>query len=82
MKIHVLVLEFLAFYFRGVQLVSFIVLSIGSSNQCFVDKDDEVDESVLMDVDMVVVVNARDDMEIHNNAMEVDQDLQDLMEID
>jgi len=81
MKIHVLVLEFLAFYFRGVQLVSLIVLSIGSSNQCFVDKDDEVDESVLMDVDMVVVVNARDDKEIHNDAMEVDQDLQDLMEI-
>jgi len=46
-----------------------------------VDKGDEVDESVLMDVDMVVVVNARDDMEIHNDAMEVDQDLQDLMEI-
>jgi len=61
--------------------VSLIVLSIGSSNQCFVDKDDEVDESVLMDVDMVVVVNARDDKEIHNDAMEVDQDLQDLMEI-
>ena len=61
--------------------MSLIVLSIGSSNQCFVDKDDEVDESVLMDVDMVVVVNARDDMEIHNDAMEVDQDLQDLMEI-
>ena len=55
--------------------MSLIVLSIGSSNQCFVDKDDEVDESVLMDVDMVVVVNARDDMEIHNDAMEVDQDL-------
>ena len=62
--------------------MSLIVLSIGSSNQCFVDKDDEVDESVLMDVDKVVVVNARDDMEIHNDAMEGDQDLQDLMEID
>ena len=46
------------------------------------DKDDEVDESVLMDVDRVVVVNARYDMEIHNDAMEADQDLQDLMEID
>ena len=62
--------------------MSLIVLSIGSSNQCFVDKDDEVDESVLMYVDRVVVVNARDDMEIHNDDVEVDQDLQDLMEID
>ena len=72
MKMHLLVLEFLTFYLHGVQLVSLIVLSIGSSNQCFVDKDDEQDESVTMDVDRVVVVNARDDMEIHNNAMEVD----------
>ena len=34
-----------------------------------------------MDVYRVVVVKARDDMEIDNNPMEVDNDLQDLMEI-
>ena len=42
---------------------------------------DELDESVPMDVDRVVVVNARDDMEIDNDPMGVDNDLQDLMEI-
>ena len=81
MKIHLLVFEFLAFYLHGVQLVSLIVLSIASPNHCFVDKDDEQDESVTMDVDRIVVVNARDDMEIHNDPMEVNQDLLDLMEI-
>ena len=50
MKIHLLVLEFLAFYLHGVQLVSLIVLSIGSPNQCFVNKVDELNESVPMDV--------------------------------
>ena len=39
------------------------------------DKDDELDESVPMDVDRVVVLNAGDDMEIDNDTMEVDQDL-------
>jgi hypothetical protein len=32
MKIHLHVLEFVALYIRGVQLVSLIVLSIGSLN--------------------------------------------------
>jgi hypothetical protein len=45
-------------------------------------KDDELDESVTMDVDRVVVVNALDDMEIHDDPMVVNQDLLDLMEID
>jgi len=81
MKMHLLVLEFVAFYLRGVQLVSLIVLSIGSPNQCFVNKVDELNESVPMDVDRVVVVKAQDDMEIDNDPMEVDNDLQDLMEI-
>jgi len=61
--------------------VSLIVLSIGSPNQCFVNKVDELNESVPIDVDKVVLVKARDDMEIDNNPMEVDNDLQDLMEI-
>jgi hypothetical protein len=74
MKMHLLVLEFMALYFRGVQLVSLIVLSIGSLNQCFMNKVDELNESVPMDMDNVVVVKARDDMEIDN-------DLQDIMEI-
>ena len=81
MKIHLLVLEFVAFYLHGVQLVSLIVLSIGSPNQCFVNKVDELNESVPMDVDRVVVVKARDDMEIDNDPMEADNDLQDIMEI-
>ena len=81
MKMHLLVLEFVALYIRGVQLVSLIVLSIGSPNQCFVNKVDELNESVPMDVDRVVVVNVRDDMEIDNDPMEVDNDLQDIMEI-
>ena len=78
---HLLILEFVAFYLRGVQLVSLIVLSIGSLNQCFVNKVDELNKSVPMDVDRVVVVKARDDMEIDNDPMEVDNDLQDIMEI-
>ena len=45
------------------------------------NKVDELNESVPMDVDRVIVVKARDDMEIDNNPMEVDNDLQDLMEI-
>ena len=52
--------------------MSLIVLNIGSPNQCFVDKDDELDESAPMDVDRVVEVNARDDMEIDNDPVEVD----------
>ena len=55
--------------------MSLIVLSIGSPNQCFVNKVDELNESVPMDVDRVVVVKARDDMEIDNDSMEVDNDL-------
>ena len=81
MEMHFLILEFMAFYLRGVQLVSLIVLSIGSPNQCFVNKVDELNESVPMDVDRVVVVKARDDMEIDNDPMEVNNDLQDIMEI-
>jgi hypothetical protein len=81
MKMHLLVLEFVALYICGVQLMSLIVLSIGSSNQCFVNKVDELNENVSMDVDKVAVVKARDDMEIDNDPMEVDNDLQDIMEI-
>jgi hypothetical protein len=81
MKIHLLILELVALYIRGVQLVSLIVLSIGSPNQCFVNKVDELNESVPMDVDRVVVVKARDDMEVDNDPAEVDNDLQDIMEI-
>ena len=77
---HLLVLEFVAFYLCGVQLVSLIVLSIGSLNQCFVNKVDELNESVPMDVDKVVVDKAQDSMEIDNDPVEVDNDLQDLME--
>jgi hypothetical protein len=44
--------------------VSLIVSSIGSQNQCFVNKVDELNESVPMDVDRVVVVKARDDIEL------------------
>ena len=80
MKMHLLILEFLTFYLRGVQLVSLIVLSIGSPSQCFVEKD-ELDESVPMDVDRVVLVKAQDDMEIDNDPVEVNNDLQNLMEI-
>ena len=50
MKMHLLVLEFVALYIRGVQFVSLIGLSIGSPNQCFVNKVDELNESVPMDV--------------------------------
>ena len=75
MKMHLLVLEFVAFYLCGVQLVGLIVLSIGSPNQCFVNKVDELNESVPMDVDRVLVVKARDNIEIDNDPMEVDNDL-------
>ena len=61
--------------------MSLIVLSIGSPNQCFVNKVDELNESVPMDVDRVVVVKAWDDMEIDNDPVEVDNDPQDIMEI-
>ena len=81
MKMHLLVLEFVALYIHGVHLVSLIVLSIGSLNQCFVNKVDELNESVRMDVDRVIVVKAQEDMEIDNDLMGVDNDLQDLMEI-
>ena len=62
-------------YIHGVQLASLIVLSIGSPNQCFVNKVDELNESVPMDVDWVVVVKTQDDMEIDNDPMGVDNDL-------
>ena len=68
MEMHLLVLEFVAFYLRGVQLMSLIVLSIGALNQCFVNKVNKLDESVPMEID--------------TDPMEVDQDLQDLMDID
>ena len=55
--------------------MSLIVLSIGSLNQCFVNKVNEQNESVPMDVDRVVVVKAWDDMEIDNDPVEVDNDL-------
>ena len=45
------------------------------------NKVDELNESIPMDVDRVVVVKARDDMEIDNDPVEVNNDLQDLMEI-
>jgi hypothetical protein len=46
-----------------------------------VNKVDELNESVPMDVDRVVVVKARDDMETDNDPIEVDNDLPDIMEI-
>ena len=61
--------------------MNLIVLSIGSLNQCFVNKVDELNESVPMDVDRVVLVKAWDDMDIDNDLVEVDNDLQDIMEI-
>ena len=61
--------------------MSLIALSIGSLNQCFVNKVDELNESVPMDVDKVIVVKAQDDMEIDNDPMGVNNDLRDLMEI-
>jgi hypothetical protein len=75
MKMHLLVLEFVAFYLCGMQLVSLIVLSISSPTLCFVNKVDELNESVPMEVDMVVVVKARDDMKIDNDLMGVNNDL-------
>ena len=53
--------------------MNLIVLNIGSPNQRFVNKVNELNESVPMDVDRVVVVKARDDME--NDPMGVDNDL-------
>ena len=61
--------------------MSLIVLNISSTNKCFVNKVDEINESVPMDVYRVVVVKARYDMEIDNDPVEVDNDLQDIMEI-
>ena len=61
--------------------MSLIVLSISSPNQCFVNKVNELNESVPMEVDRVVVVKAWDDMEIDNDPMQVNTDLQDIMEI-
>ena len=61
--------------------MSLIVLNIGSLNQCFVNKVDELNESVPIDVDRVVVVKARDDMENENDPVEVDNDLQDIIKI-
>ena len=55
--------------------MSLIVLSIGSPNQCFVNKVNELNESVPMDVDRVVLVKARDDMYIDNDLVEVDNNL-------
>ena len=55
--------------------MSLIVLNIGALHQCFVNKVDELNESVPMNVDRVVVVKARDNMEIDNDPMEVDNDL-------
>jgi hypothetical protein len=46
-----------------------------------VNKVDELNESIPMDVDRVVVGKARDNMEIDNDPMEVNNNLQDLMEI-
>ena len=45
------------------------------------NKVDELSESVPIDVDRVVVVKARDDMEIDNDPVEVNNDLQDIIEI-
>jgi len=45
-----------------------------------VNKVNELNEIVPMDVDRVV--KARDDMEIDNDPVEVDNDLLDLIEID
>ena len=44
------------------------------------NKVDELNESVPMDVDRVVV-KAWDNIEIDNDPVEVDNDLQDIMEI-
>ena len=66
MKMHLLVLEFVALYIHGVQLCEPYC-----PQYCFT-------KSVLcepMDMDRVVVVKAQDDMEIDNDPMEVDNDL-------
>jgi hypothetical protein len=44
--------------------VSLIVLIIGSRNGAFVDKDGKLYKSVPMNVDNIVVVNARNDIDI------------------
>jgi hypothetical protein len=82
MKMYLLILEFVALYIHGVQLVSLIVLSIGSPNQCFVNKVDELNESVPKDVDRVIVVKARDDMEINNDMQDIMEIHNDPMEVD
>ena len=61
--------------------MSLIVLSIGSPNQCFVNKVDELNESAPMDVDRVVVVKAQDDIKIDNDPIKVNNDLKDIIEI-
>ena len=58
-----------------------LLSSILFTESVFVNKVDKLNESVPMDVDSVVVVKARDDMEIDNDPMEVDNDLQDIIEI-
>jgi hypothetical protein len=82
MEMPLLILEFVAFYLHGVQLVSLIILSIGAPNHYFMNKVYELNENVPMDVDRVIVVKARANMEIDNNLVDVDNDLQDLFEID
>jgi hypothetical protein len=47
-----------------------------------VNKVNELNKSVPIDVDKVVVVKARDDMEIDNDPVDIDNNLQDLIEID
>jgi hypothetical protein len=47
-----------------------------------VNKVNELNKSVPIDVDRVVVVKARDDMEIDNDPVDIDNNLQDLIEID
>ena len=45
------------------------------------NKVDELSESVPIDVDRVVVVKPRDDMETDNDVVGIDNDLQDHIEI-
>jgi hypothetical protein len=47
-----------------------------------VNKVNELNKSVSIDVDRVVVVKARDDMEIDNDPVDIDNNMQDLIEID
>jgi CRISPR/Cas system-associated exonuclease Cas4 (RecB family) len=46
-----------------------------------VNKVNELNKSVPIDVDRVVAVKAQDDMKIDNDPIEVDNNLQDLIEI-